>query len=312
MAALVVQSRFAGLKIEDDDHPAIDNHKSKKNKTNSVKKLEPQKKPKTINTKSQAVTKKRKHKPVEATTEQWEMWKQKDEEIVDGNYENQLQEAILLSKLDYEEKKDVYKQLKKEADQVKKLEDLSRTGNKKQKKKNVMSLEQFNDMVSNNDEPNFINVTSSPPEDEKPHDKDTKFFDRVQDEAKNEILKEKITARVRHQTVPDEVITRIQFAEALERKDKEILALTQEVKSLKEELLTVKSRNKKLCNILGQGEMKDKAEVLVEVERLRAVQAELTAELASLHTDLEKERSKHADPRAKDKKKRGATSDKDK
>lgn len=65
-----------------------------------------------------------------------------------------LLQAILLSKLDYEEKKDVYKQLKKEADQVKKLEDLSRTGNKKQKKKNVMSLEQFNDMVSNNDEPN--------------------------------------------------------------------------------------------------------------------------------------------------------------
>ena len=47
--------------------------------------------------------------------------------------------------------------------------------------------------------------------------------------------------------------------------------------------------------------MKDKAEVLVEVERLRAVQAELNAELASLHTDLEKERSKNADPRAKDK-----------
>lgn len=47
--------------------------------------------------------------------------------------------------------------------------------------------------------------------------------------------------------------------------------------------------------------VKDKAEVLVEVERLRAVQAELNAELASLHTDLEKERSKNADPRAKDK-----------
>lgn len=47
--------------------------------------------------------------------------------------------------------------------------------------------------------------------------------------------------------------------------------------------------------------MKDKAEILVEVERLRAVQAELNAELASLHTDLEKERSKNADPRAKDK-----------
>ncbi|XP_046966804.1 G kinase-anchoring protein 1-like isoform X2 [Vanessa cardui] len=304
MAALVVQSRFAGLKIEDDDHPAIDNQKSKKTKTNSVKKLETPKKPKSMNVKNQTVTsKKRKNKPVEATTEQWEMWKQKDEEIVDGNFETQLQEAILLSKLDYEEKKDVYKQFKKEADLEKKLEDQSRPGNRKQKKKNVMSLEQFNEMVTNADEPNFMNVTTkSPLEDQKLVDKDTKFFDRVEDDTKNELLKDKIIARVRHQTVPDEVITRIQFAEALERKDKEILTLTQEVKSLKAELLTVKSRNKKLCNILGQGEMKDKAEILVEVERLRAVQSELTSELASLHTDLEKERSKNADPRAKDKK----------
>ncbi|XP_050349716.1 G kinase-anchoring protein 1-like [Nymphalis io] len=314
MAALVVQSRFAGLKIEDDDHPAIENQKSKKTKTNSVKKLEPPKKPKTMNIKNQPVTtKKRKNKPVEATTEQWEMWKQKDEEIVDGNFETQLQEAILLSKLDYEEKKDVYKQFKKEADLVKKLEDQSRPGNRKQKKKNVMSLEQFNEMVTNADEPNFMNVTTkSPQEDQKLIDKDTKFFDRVKDDTKNELLKDKIIARVRHQTVPDEVITRIQFAEALERKDKEILTLTQEVKSLKAELLTVKSRNKKLCNILGQGEMKDKAEILVEVERLRAVQSELTSELASLHTDLEKERSKNADPRAKDKKKRGANGDREK
>lgn len=44
--------------------------------------------------------------------------------------------------------------------------------------------------------------------------------------------------------------------------------------------------------------MKDKAEVLIEVERLRSVQAELTSEIASLHTDLEKERSKNTDPRA--------------
>ncbi|XP_047532648.1 G kinase-anchoring protein 1-like isoform X2 [Vanessa atalanta] len=299
MAALVVQSRFAGLKIEDDDHPTIDNQKSKKTKTNSVKKLETPKKPKSMNIKNQTVTsKKRKNKPVEATTEQWEMWKQKDEEIVDGNFETQLQEAILLSKLDYEEKKDVYKQFKKEADLEKKSEDQSRPGNRKQKKKNVMSLEQFNEMVTNADEPNFV-TTKSPLEDQKLIDKDTKFFDRVEDDTKNELLKDKIIARVRHQTVPDEVITRIQFAEALERKDKEILTLTQEVKSLKAELLTVKSRNKKLCNILGQ--VKDKAEILVEVERLRAVQSELTSELASLHTDLEKERSKNADPRAKDK-----------
>lgn len=236
------------------------------------------------------------------------MWKQKDEEIVDGNFENELHEAILLSKLDYEEKKDVYTQLKKDVESEKKVEEQVRPGNKKQKKKNVMSLEQFNEMV--NGVPNFMNaIPIKTSEDEKPVD--TKFFDRVQNETKNELLKEKIIERVRNQSLPDEVINRIQFAEALEKKDKEINELKKEVSTLKGELLTVKSRNKKLCNILGQGEMKDKAEVLVEVERLRAVQVELNAELASLHTDLEKERSKNADSRAKDKKKRG-NGDKDK
>lgn len=157
------------------------------------------------------------------------------------------------------------------------------------------------------------------------------------------MLKDKINDRVRHrQSLSDEVITRVNFIDTLEKKDKEIAVLRQEITTLKQELLTVKSRNKKLCNILGQGEsefillllfvdnisfknvklvvaltintrltgiknllyftVKDKAEVLIEVERLRAVQAELTSELAALHTDLEKERSKNAqDPRTKDK-----------
>lgn len=55
MAALVVQSRFAGLKIEDDDYPTPDDtQKMKKTKINTAKKPEPTKKPKnTVNTKSQ-------------------------------------------------------------------------------------------------------------------------------------------------------------------------------------------------------------------------------------------------------------------
>lgn len=87
--------------------------------------------------------------------------------------------------------------------------------------------------------------------------KDEEFFDRVRDDAKNELLREKINERVRNQkSIPDEVITRVQFADTLERKEKEIAALKSEVASLKQELLTVKSRNKKLCSILGQGESK--------------------------------------------------------
>ena len=57
MAALVVQSRFAGLKIEDDDYPPNnDNQKVKKpTKINSAptKKVEPPKKSKTVIAKPQ-------------------------------------------------------------------------------------------------------------------------------------------------------------------------------------------------------------------------------------------------------------------
>lgn len=56
MAALVVPSRFAGLKIEDDDYPSSsDSQKSKKpNKLHTAKKSEPNKKTKNnTNTKPQ-------------------------------------------------------------------------------------------------------------------------------------------------------------------------------------------------------------------------------------------------------------------
>lgn len=93
------------------------------------------------------------------------------------------------------------------------------------------------------------------PEEAKPVPKDTEFFERIKDDTKNELLKDKIIDRVRNrQPVSDEIITRVHFADTLEKKDKEIAALRQEILTLKQELLTVKSRNKKLCNILGQGE----------------------------------------------------------
>ncbi|XP_026325921.1 G kinase-anchoring protein 1-like isoform X2 [Hyposmocoma kahamanoa] len=302
MAALVVQSRFAGLKI-DDDYPSSETQKVKKTKPSTVKKPEPPKKTKNNNTKSQSAGKKKKSKAPQETAEQWEQWKQKDEELVDGNYESELQQAILLSKLDYEQKKDVYKQFKKEAELEKKTVEKP---SKKQKKKNVMSLEQFNDMVNAGEEQRHNHHEESQPNNSpKSVDKSEEFFAKVRDDAKNEMLKEKINERVRNQkSIPDEVITRVQFADTLERKDKEIAALKLEVAGLKQELLTVKLRNRKLCSILGQGEMKDKAEVLVEVERLRGVQAELNTELAQLHTALQRERSRHADSRTKDKKKK--------
>lgn len=63
--------------------------------------------------------------------------------LVDGTYEEDLQNAIMLSKLDYEEKKEFYQQSKKEESNEKSKE----INGKKNKKKKAMTLEQFNCMV---------------------------------------------------------------------------------------------------------------------------------------------------------------------
>lgn len=92
-------------------------------------------------------------------------------------------------------------------------------------------------------------------DDDKIPEKDTQFFERVKIETKDALIRNKIKERI-HNRLTDEVITKIQFNETLEKKDKEIESLKEEVLKLKQELLTVKSRNKKLCSILGQGESK--------------------------------------------------------
>lgn len=53
-----------------------------------------------------------------------------------------------------------------------------------------------------------------------------------------------------------EAITIAQFENTLEERNKEIKSLKEEVVKLKEELHNVKTRNKKLCNILALGESK--------------------------------------------------------
>lgn len=64
-------------------------------------------------------------------------------QFVDGNYADDLHHAMLLSKLDFEEKKEYYDQIKKAS------EDEKKGGSKKNKKSNKaqpMSLSQFNQL----------------------------------------------------------------------------------------------------------------------------------------------------------------------
>lgn len=107
----------------------------------------------------------------------------KDNELVDGNYEQDLQDAIMLSKLDYEEKKNIYKQNKKDAEQEKKE-------NGKKKKNKAMTLEQFNSFVTEG------HTVENERSEEVGADGDGQFFERINAVAKEVFTKEQKTDRV--------------------------------------------------------------------------------------------------------------------
>ncbi|XP_068241041.1 G kinase-anchoring protein 1-like isoform X2 [Palaemon carinicauda] len=120
-----------------------------------------------------------------------------------------------------------------------------------------------------------------------------KFFDTVEAVTKKTLEKEarhenyKATAE---QYSKEALVS--QFEEQLEKQDYEIQALRLEVDSLKNDLKLVKSRNKKLCEVICSAEMKSKAELVVELDKMSKVRDELTQEVSNLSAQLEQERSK--------------------
>ncbi|KAG8247634.1 identical protein binding [Homalodisca vitripennis] len=104
----------------------------------------------------------------------------------------------------------------------------------------------------------------------------------------------------------DELISVAQYQDRLEKCYEEITRLKEENYRLQGEVNEVKTRSKKLCHILLQAEMKDKATILVEVHELQRVKNELSDEVSSLVAQLEQEKSKvraltGGDAKAKDK-----------
>ncbi|KAK8729598.1 hypothetical protein OTU49_008558, partial [Cherax quadricarinatus] len=166
-----------------------------------------------------------------------EEWQRRDNDFIREENERCLKEALMLSKLDFEEKKKFYQQMKKEQAEEGK-------GGKVKKKKDkplTMSLDQFNNLR------------------------------------------------------PDQYgqeVRASQYEAELEKRDFEIQALRLEVDSLKSELLLVKTRNKKLCEVFCSAEMKSKAELVVELDKMTKVREELTQEVSNLSAQVEQERSK--------------------
>ncbi|CAK9804981.1 G kinase-anchoring protein 1 [Anthophora plagiata] len=284
--ATAVPSRFAVLSIDDDDCKPKKTQKSvatsKTNQKSKNEKSKQQQQTKKDDKKKQNKGKKKKPNNNNNENQQWEQWKQKDTMAVEETFEQELHQAILLSKLAYEE------QLVSAARSDKEQESNKKSG--KKSKKTTMTLEEFNSMGSNTTQTAVL-----PPEciDTKSKELDIEFFERVEKETKEEITKgkEKDILKARLNKIDDD-ITAAQLRVEVEKRDEIISQLRTQVESLKEELTQVKGRNKKLYQILSHGEMKDKASVLAEVAKLQEIRDELTSEVASLHAQLEQERSK--------------------
>jgi len=281
---IAVPSRFACLKIEDDDFRPNSSQTRKKPDNKATKKPNSAAKEASktswtatrkkggSNEKPKSATGKKQNKKQKEEDKDWEEWQKKDAKLVNEEFEQQMQSAILQSKLDFEHQKK-FGVIKTEPD----------TNQGKKKKGKTMSLDQFLETNNKDDE---VREEASPREDDK------NFFEEVLQTAKKEIIKEKVEQnRKKRQETFEEVISLAHCQEKLEAERAKNFVLEKELEEARKEIALVKKRNTTLCSMLSQGEMKDKAEVLLELERLTNVKEELTDEVTKLHKLLEQERS---------------------
>ncbi|ESO88158.1 hypothetical protein LOTGIDRAFT_234719 [Lottia gigantea] len=226
--------------------------------------------------------------------EEWNQWVSRDAENTEEAYEKDLEAALLLSKLEIEEKKHL-KKLVKTTENGKAEE----SNQSKKKKKKVMSLEEFKSTdlehkeSEKSESPDPVTPTKKIP----PHKANDKYFDKVEDDVSKILRKEKIQEEYKKHYAQESVMAS-KYQAVIEEKSDEISKLKEQYEKLAEEHKKVKKRNKQLCFILAEGEMKDKTEVLLQVEELSHVKDELTDqicfywEVAELTAELEKERSK--------------------
>ncbi|XP_073402127.1 G kinase-anchoring protein 1 [Dendrobates tinctorius] len=237
--------------------------------------------------------------PKESQEEDWQQWRQKDEQITSEMYEADLEKALMLSKLEYEE-------LKKENDGRENVSPHSKKTNKKDKRKNQQGK----------DKPHTVSLKDFQAEEQSvknleeiksplmlPHDRG--FFNKLEDDMTKILLKEKrkeqnsgpevLESSVSSDSCTDPVLkdgrTELLKLE-LEKKDAQIKHLKSNISQWEAKYKEVKARNAQVLKMLQEGEMKDKAEILLQVEELVSIKNELTLQVTGLHAALEQERSK--------------------
>ncbi|XP_064346197.1 G kinase-anchoring protein 1 isoform X2 [Camelus dromedarius] len=180
--------------------------------------------------------------------ENWQEWRQRDEQLTSEMFEADLEKALLLSKLEYEEHKKEYENAENTSTQSKVI-------NKKDKRKTHQGK----------DKPLTVSL------------KEFQSEDHNSKKTEDVVLK-------------DGRIERLKLE--LERKDAEIQKLKNVITQWEAKYKEVKARNAQLLKMLQEGEMKDKAEILLQVDESQSIKNELTVQVTSLHAALEQERSK--------------------
>ncbi|XP_061585266.1 G kinase-anchoring protein 1 isoform X2 [Cololabis saira] len=127
-----------------------------------------------------------------------------------------------------------------------------------------------------------------------------RFFNKLEDDVNRIIQREKrreqysnsqgleVSTSTEHE--PDPRAEQLKYE--VEKKDQEIDKLKKTISQWEVKYKEVKARNTQLLKMLQQGEMKDKAEILLQVEELLHIKEELSSQVTLLHGALEQERSK--------------------
>ncbi|XP_077200790.1 G kinase-anchoring protein 1 isoform X1 [Paroedura picta] len=234
--------------------------------------------------------------------ENWQEWRQRDEQLTSEMFEADLEKALLLSKLEYEEHK-------KEYENAENASPPSKAAHKKEKRKNqqgkdkplTVSLKDFQS------DSNIDPVTKKQEELGSSHPSlhDGGFFNRLEDDVHKILIKEKRKEQVTDYNGMDNSTSRDPTQDfflkdgrierlklELEKKDVEIQQLKTVISQWEAKYKEVKARNAQLLKMLQEGEMKDKAEILLQVDESQSIKNELTLQVTSLHAALEQERSK--------------------
>lgn len=91
---------------------------------------------------------------------------------------------------------------------------------------------------------------------------------------------------------PEEIPSKLALLDQLESKNKEINQLNSQITTLQKDYSEIKFRYKRLCELLHIGEVREKCQMLVQIDKLTEAQTQSQAEIVSLSAQLEKEKSK--------------------